>query len=725
MKTGTRFQAGYTLIEVLIGILVFALGMMALAQLQGNLSKASAEANARTVALNIAEEEIEALRSFSQLTDITDESAAAFDDIVSFTKPVSRGGLEYTVTAAVTPYYYDPGDAGIGSFTPIKPHPDMVYADLKRLEMTVSWGIGEDAQSFQIDGNNATTAMGTGSVTLTDLISSFTTTTGGKIITNGTEGLYAPPVTYNPGQNPDIVSIQLGPTKFKESTTPLPDVVRDNELVETRFDVVTYSQDASGATFLRREEFRALSCECTLQVPSTSEQGGLRPTIWDGNEYVEGEFVSKPYGISANNQQSVFCDLCCRDHHDGGIGENDVAGDPGRSRYSPFRNSSEYYDASHGLNGDHPHYWRDNRGNLVLAESHGDNYLESCRMIRKDGFWRIAQDLRQEGLNAFPGDYLDDSAEVTTYSRYVTGAVSDYEEQMEGKDQYELGPPLLMLPQEASPAVHFPASIPENPTVMAPGGVVEQQLRARGIYIDYMSDELRARINCLDLGGSGPACDVPAVTTALEIIPFYDVQLTWLARWTEEPSNIPIDVSNEAIVSDNQHSRGLAELVSGTGDPIINSEVHIGNLGLTGTDPIDPWYTSQLADYELFARAEDSSTPPQLSGIVISGDIISAVPGVRAADVEVTGTGAVCDRTNTGYHCELIVGSNNPKIVVDNYFKLNFELVACSEVLRVHGTEHSTSTTSNADNWTRFNLPWAESPEAHIVIQAGSCGTGG
>ena len=29
-------------------------------------------------------------------------------------------------------------------------------------------------------------------------------------------------------------------------------------MVETRFDVVTYSQDNSGATFLRREEFRAL-----------------------------------------------------------------------------------------------------------------------------------------------------------------------------------------------------------------------------------------------------------------------------------------------------------------------------------------------------------------------------------------------------------------------------------------------------------------------------------
>jgi hypothetical protein len=37
---------------------------------------------------------------------------------------------------------------------------------------------------------------------------------------------YAPTVDYNPGANPDIISIRLGQNKFKESTTPLPDVIR-------------------------------------------------------------------------------------------------------------------------------------------------------------------------------------------------------------------------------------------------------------------------------------------------------------------------------------------------------------------------------------------------------------------------------------------------------------------------------------------------------------------
>ena len=395
-----------------------------------------------------------------------------------------------------------------------------------------------------------------------------------------------------------------------------------------------------------------MSCECTLRLPSTSDEGGFRPTVWNGNEYGEAEWVSKPYGESASNQQSVFCDLCCRDHHDGGVGSEDDAGDPGRSQFNPFRPSTDYHDGG-ALNDDHKHYNRDRFGNMVLAVNDGDRYVEACRMVRKDGFFRIAQDLRQEGLNAFPADYLDDSSEVSEYSGYVTAAVSDYEEAIGATNGYEAAPPTLPAPGAMEPAMSFPASSPESATEMEAGGTSFQQLRSRGIYIDYMSDELRTRINCLDLGGTGEACDAPDVTTALEIIPFYDVQLTWLARWNETPTNNPIDVTNEAILDNNSHSRGEAELTSGFGFSTINSAVHTGNLGLTGTDPVDPWYTSELDSYDLYALAVEISTPPTLSDITISGTITSAVPGVRASDAEIEATGAQCDRTSTGYECIL------------------------------------------------------------------------
>jgi hypothetical protein len=482
--------------------------------------------------------------------------------------------------------------------------------------------------------------------------------------------------------------------------------------------VVTYSQDDAGATFLRREEFRAVSCECTLRIPDSDSEGGLRPTVWDGYKYSEAEYVEKPFGESVNNQQSDFCSLCCRDHHDGGTGDDDDAGDPGRSRFDPFRSGAGYYAGESALAGDHKHYNRDRQGNFDLAEADGDVYLEACRMVRKDGFFRLAQDLRQEGLNSFPANYLDEDGEIAEYSGYVTAAVSEYEYDMGVGTQYETSPPSLVSVANANLAspVTFPASSQETATTLpTESGGTEQQLRARGIYIDYMSDELRIKINCLDDGGDGESCDAPNVTTAMEIIPFYEVQLTWLTRWNESPDNNPVDVTNEAVTNNNGHSRGKAKLQSGFGYSEVSSKVHKGNLGLTGTDPIDASYTSDEKNYLLHALAYDAGTPPPLSDVVISGSIISSVNGAKASDVEITATGAQCDRTNTGFECTLELGANSPRLTISGYVKGVKVLLACSDVMVVHGSE------SDGNNWTSFNLPETSTTGVDIVIREDSC----
>jgi len=715
-RPGKFSNRGYTLIEVLIGMIIFAVGMLALASLQGNLARNSGDSNARTVANNIAEEVIESARNFGQVPPADPPgSADAFADIVSVSDgwTVERGNINYTVSSVVSDYFYD---SDTGTFTTTNTG-SASYADMKLIELTVSWNTD---QEFQIDANTPTEGrLGSGSITLTDAISSITSPAGGKSsLVNLESNGYAPPVNYNPGENPDIVSIRLGENKFKESTTPLPDVIRTDELVETRFDVVTYSQDDAGATFLRREEFRAVSCECTLRIPDTEGEGGLRPTVWNGYEYSDAELVSKPYGESANNQQSDFCSLCCRDHHDGGTGEDDDAGDPGRSLFDAFRSAAAYYPGSSALAGDHKHYSRDRQGNFDLAEVDGDVYLEACRMVRKDGFFRIAQDLRQEGLNSFPANYLDEDGEIDEYSGYVTSAVSEYEYDIGVGTQYEGSPPSLVSVANATlpSPVTFPASSYATATTLPTEiGDTEQQLRARGIYIDYMSDELRTKINCLDDGGDGESCNTPNVTTAMEIIPFYEVQLTWLSRWNESPDNNPVDVSNEAITNNNGHSRGKAKLESGFGYSKVSSKVHKGNLGLTGTDPIDGSYTSDEKNYYLYALAYDASTPPPLSGVVISGSIISSVNGVRASDVEIEATGAQCDRTNTGFECSLEVGANNTWLTISNYVKGVKTLLGCSDVMSIHGSE-----TSN-NNWTRFNLPASSTTGANIIIREDSC----
>lgn len=707
-KTG-----GYTLIEVLVGIVIFAVGMMALAQLQGNLAKNSGDANARTVATNVAEETIEFARSFGQLT--SDGTNHAYADIVDGIATVERAGYTYTVNSDVTDYYYVPASKTFTTTQPI----GQVHADFKILELTVSWD--DSPQEFRIDDQQKTDG-GSGSITMREAISSITSPASGKVVLGtGGDVLFAPPVDYNPGERPEIVSINLGNNKFKESTTPLPDVWRIDELVETAFDVVTYSNPTSGsATFLRREEFRAVSCECTLRIPSGTEKSGFRPTIWNGSDYTEGEFVSKPFGVSASNQQSTFCDICCRDHHDGGNGEKDLTWDTGASRYDPFRSSGDYYTGG-SLAGDHKHYNRDINGNLQLAQADGDRYVEACRLVRKDGFFRVAQDLKQQGLNSFPGDYLDETTEVDTYSSYVTAAVLNYENNMGVDTQYEGNPPPFLRPGEMYPAVEFPASSYALATQMSESiNVTEQQLRSRGVYIDYMTDELREKINCLDDGGDGESCGVPKVSTSLEIIPFYDVQLTWLARWNETPNNNPVDVTNDSIANDNSHSRGKAMLTSGAGYSGISSDVHNGNLGLTGTDPIDPHYLSNEEEYILYARAVDFGTPPPLSSITISGSILSAVNGVKAADVEIAASEAQCDRTNTGFECVVVEGAKSPSLKIYNYDRAGKVMVACSNELVLQPPRQHLSE-NGSGSWTNFSLDVSQVILTNIVIKENGC----
>jgi hypothetical protein len=581
--------------------------------------------------------------------------------------------------------------------------------------VTVDWNTD---QEFQIDASNSTEGqLGSGSIKLTDVISSITSPSGGKVsLANLESNGYAPPVDYHPGENPEIVSIQIGNEKFKESTTPLPDVIRTDELVETRFDVVTYSQLSGDnlGTFLRREEFRAISCDCVLRTPDAEGEGGLRPTIWGGSEYSEAEYIAKTFGESANALQSDFCSLCCRDHHDSPAVEGEDPDDPGRLRFDPFSSSDNFYNSG-PLAGDHKHYNRDNRGELVLANTDGDAYLEACRLVRKNGFFRVAQDLRQEGLNTFPANYLDEEGEVDQYSGYVTSAVSKYEFDMAATNGYELSPPSLVGTDRVDPPFIFPASTFASATVMPTAdSSTEQQLRARGIYIDYMSDELRVKINCLDLDGSSETCGTPNISSALEIIPFYDVQLTWLARWNESPNNNPVDVSNTAIQSNNSHSRGKASLELGFGYSTVSSKVHKGNLGLTGTDPIDPQYTDDEKDYFLYALAYDSSSPPPVSTNVITGSITSAVPGVRASDVEIEGIYADCDRTNTGFECYPHLGADKPQIKVFNYVKGAKFMLGCSDVLGARGGE------TGGNTWSQFLLPLITTPFADIVIIEGS-----
>jgi type II secretory pathway pseudopilin PulG len=723
--TNQRLMTGVTLLEVLLAIAVFAFGMLALVQLQGNLTRSSADANTRTVAGAIAEELAEDIRGYQQVEALAGnpidglgqwEYLELFGTELNHT--ATRGNLDYDVSVTISDFWYDPAADSFVETEAVDPPatPDglsQAYADFKLLRINVAWG---DAPEFYVD-DETTAQLGPGSITIHEIIPNSPPILGAKIAADLNAPAGGPVVEHTPGEVPEIVALRFNENRLKESTTPVPTIIRSGELSETYFEVISYN---NANTFLRREEFLAVGCECTLNPRRNAPEFGRRPTVWNGVEYTLGEQVfDKDVGASANNQQSVFCDVCCRDHHDGGTAAGDAAyADDRRLVFDPWNYSVD----NKGVN--HPHYGRNNQGNVYEAGD-GDTYLEACRMIRSDGFFRVAQDFDQQAFLAFPDDYLDNIAEVGEYSGYVTDAVSDFYTTGQG-DLMQPGddgvarftnpvdglmyafPPASLDPDPATDGRAGPAT--RLPTAL---GFENQQLRSRGIYVDYMTKELSDKI----AGCPGVTCQIPDFETPLEVYPFFEVQVTNLSNWTEDPLNVPMDVTNEAIASGNGYSRGRADLkAKGMGRTKADFAIHKGNVGFAATDPIrpnDPKAADEGIDL-LWVDTTDEGLPP-VSGFEITGQITSGVGGVKAVDAVISFSEAECGRSPTGYKCIVPTLATGPTMTISNYYKANQPLYACSAALTIK------SSTSGSDNSTTFYLPKASLSLADINIQNTPC----
>ena len=713
-------QRGFSLMEVLIGIAIFSIGMLALGSLQGALTRSTAEAKVRSAAVNIAEHIIEEQRGFTLVSGLgfTFENIATRTTPTIFNGEMTRDptgdpiGVTYSVTQDVTDYYYD---LASDAFTTC---PTCVgISDYKTVVVTVAWN---DNREFVIDENTAAADLGGGSVQVSASISKVSVAAALSVTAEDDGDIIAPPIAYEPGAKPDIVALDLDGGKFKESLTPEPKVTRTDELVETRFDVITYSQNDAGSEFLRREEFAAVSCECTLKAaPGSADDGGRRPALWLGDEYLEPELVDKPYGISANTQQSSLCDACCQDHHDGGTGSKDLAyGDGGAILYNPYRASDDY--ATGTFAGDHKHYTKDRRGNFSVAAV-DDTYVEACRLVRKDGFFRVAQDFSIQDLNVFPYDYLVGTTDVTAYSSWLTGEVSTFTNTLVASpDGYGVSVPFI------APIFARATRTPHASTVVASGDLTLdwtelptalnadfQQLRSRGVYIDYMIKDLRYAIACINGGSSAETCkygdvilDKVTGTNVLEIIPFFEVQMTFLNSWEEELGKITVEVTSEPLETGNAHTRGVAsEAVNGTSFEVVTATGSDGVLGFTDTDPIepndplDPSYNNFSNTIEVHL---DNSGATTHTGKIVTGTITSGVSGVQARSVVITGTNAICNYVGVTFTC-LVPAGGGAVLTLANYHKTNDKnIVACSSDTVTLPSAQGSDTASNP--WTNFVL---------------------
>ena len=103
----TSKQRGLTLVEVLITILVIAIGVLALTRLQRNLWHHNSLLTQRDMALFLAQKKIEELRGYETIN--TAVGKFAYQDIVTGTETTIVSNTSYTIswniTDNVNPFY--------------------------------------------------------------------------------------------------------------------------------------------------------------------------------------------------------------------------------------------------------------------------------------------------------------------------------------------------------------------------------------------------------------------------------------------------------------------------------------------------------------------------------------------------------------------------------------------------------------------------------------------
>jgi hypothetical protein len=332
---------------------------------------------------------------------------------------------------------------------------------------------------------------------------------------------------------------------------------------------------------------------------------------------------------------------------------------------------------------------------------------------------RVVQDFSQDGFYGFPESYLETTDGAAAYGAFVVSAAEEFYESTDKS-------PTMRQPWD-SPVYLIPASeesnatkLPTVPSAVKPLSTDDQQLRSRAVYLDYLTAEAQANIDdCFDSFEStvciNPFID-PNLSSRAEMYPFFDVQLTWLARWNPRDNKAdPVDVSNDPVKTGNKHDRGRGFLAGRKlGKTDVKSTSHGGNQGLTATSPIIPVVDPDpYKNYAVYIDALDDAIPDPIDGFSISGLLGSEVNNVDPSELKFDSSdGVTCGQTDIAYGCFVPMGAVSPTLTISGYSdSAKFPLWICSDML--DGENFGTEAV--------FTLPLANASGADIWIQRSSC----
>lgn len=604
-----RKTGGFSLIEVLIAVLVLATGMLALAALQSALIRNSVDAKNRSQAMSIAVDTIERVRQNTG-ANITDYENLPVGQTAwtAWAPPAGVAGAganysaDYESRRSVTRYVRESNQAVCGGedVTPCfrvagaADAPQEGVAEFKRIDIEVRWTDPQD------NVRTVSTSDIVGSVT--DDKTSVILDQTGKPSTGVGEPVSRIPMPSEIG----IIPIGIGGDEETAASNPKPVTGRERGRTdETQFQVLTYGKENAGtvARLERVIDTRVIGCRCNLQGADgfVSDANVLltpvQATFWDGIAYTEPEDVAnrkeKERGRPVlGASQSVLCQTCCLDHHD--RASNAVRLDPWRTEELP----------------EHKHYFDPIEGdgaNLYEEAAVGQDYLEVCRMVRVNGLFRVATDMRLDVMNLLETDpNRSDSLPLESQKDAYAQAVKDYI-----GARFVSGNPSPGLAAFDSVGGISPLAIRKN---------AYRYLHNRGLYVDHLEEPAEQAL--ADALANCPATS-NATDCALRVLPFVSINTTEIGQWRSQYVDTDVllnklNVTNFGLApvicqpngtcsAEAPAARGVVYAIAdGDEDAVVS--MRRSNSGVSDSNPIDPQdaadspYTDQsFADPQGFA----------------------------------------------------------------------------------------------------------------------------
>ena len=551
--------AGFTLLDAMIAVVILTTGILALTLLQLTMLRSAADARERSVAMTLAQNVLE------------QQKAAGLQTIAGYGSLVAQGAFsggncDYANAARLD----DPAATGDSRLmtefrycTSVKRYQasgnSFVEVPVSGSTAPVYGGFVPEYKQLTVDIGWRKSDNSWGSLRLGDAISGIPLSNSNELANRSLSAVAAQvpaQVNYDLGnltQNTNFIPIAVGDGSGNNvaATNPTPKLIGGG-VAETSFQVYTYAANNNVANVQKEIDTKVIGCRCSSRLaPSlqpadqtTSSEGfltrPLRPTYWDGTRYTEPaqanyvttDLIGQPLAAAAG-QQSPYCDICCRDHHDpSSVNYAGASSDESDDlpRFDPYRTNHVHYQDPSG----------DLDANRVTAA--GQTYQEVCRVIRVNGVYRVSQDPLIDHFAFIPTDnsavnYSTTSA-ADNYKNFVTSYIHDRFVPLAG---YTWSNNRVVVDSlEQTNHLNDQAA-----SALLIGSNDRRYLQNRGLLLDLLSYEAKSAMqNCIDQSGTNAPSDTAC---ALRHASFASVNLTELSKWDVVPGTgvptVPVTVT--------------------------------------------------------------------------------------------------------------------------------------------------------------------------------------